>query len=59
MNKFEKVSKKQYDFDAWGGKHMVDYDEIKLSCVEPDVLFGKLCFDFPAKFEKSSVVVMM
>lgn len=30
MNKFEKVSKKQYDLDAWGGKHMADYDDIKL-----------------------------
>lgn len=30
MNKFEKVSKKQYSLDTWGGRHMVDYDEIKL-----------------------------
>ena len=30
MNKFEKISKKQYDFDVWGGRHMATYDELKL-----------------------------
>ena len=52
MNKFEKVSKKQYDFDAWGGKHMVDYDEIKLphratKCSAGYDIYSTIGFELP------------
>ena len=52
MNKFEKVSKKQYDFDAWGGKHMAEYDEIKLphratKCSAGYDIYSTIGFELP------------
>ena len=52
MNKFEKVSKKQYDLDAWGGKHMADYDDIKLphratKCSAGYDIYATIGFELP------------
>ena len=53
MNKFEKISKKQYDLDAWGGKHMAQYNEIKLPrratrCSAGYDIYSTIGFELPA-----------
>lgn len=52
MNKFEKISKKQYGLDAWGGKHIAQYDEIKLpqratKCSAGYDIYATIGFELP------------